>query len=276
MMKLGVLVNLVKDVDEEFRKLVEFGVPTCQLCCWDERLFTPEMAAKVNAARQKHKIEITAFWCGWGGPKVWDFYEGPLTLGLVPVTYRYDRMQTLCRGADFAAMIGVPDLVTHVGFIPENPNDPDYAGVISALKHVAGYCQRQGLHFLFESGQETPVVLLRAIGDIGLDNLGVNLDTANLILYGKGNPVDALDVIGGYVRGVHAKDGRYPTSGRRLGVETPIGSGKVDFPAFIARLQELGYEGALTIEREISGEQQIRDIIAAKSYLQGLIERGAK
>jgi L-ribulose-5-phosphate 3-epimerase len=73
------------------------------------------------------------------------------------------------------------------------------------------------------------------------------------------------------VRGVHAKDGLYPTSGTNLGEEVPLGQGKVDFPRFIARLKEVGYDGALTIEREISGEQQVIDILMAKKYLEGLI-----
>ncbi|KYH38344.1 MAG: hypothetical protein AYL31_011640 [Candidatus Bathyarchaeota archaeon B26-1] len=89
-------------------------------------------------------------------------------------------------------------------------------------------------------------------------------------MYGKANPVDALDIIGTYVRGVHAKDGEYPTNGRELGKEKPIGEGRVDFPALISKLKALGYRGALTIEREISGPQQIEDIKRAKAYLEAL------
>ena len=141
----------------------------------------------------------------------------------------------------------------------------------SALKVLAGHCKVNGQHFLFETGQETPTTLLRAIEDIGTGNLGINLDPANLILYGKANPVDALDVIGKYVMDIHAKDGLYPTNGRQLGVETPLGEGKVNFPALVARLKELGYDGTFTIEREISGEQQKKDIISAKAILESLI-----
>jgi sugar phosphate isomerase/epimerase len=274
-MKIGVLVPLTPEIEAEFQKVVDLGLPTCQLCSWQPHLFTPEMAQKVIAARHATGIEITAFWCGWEGPKVWNFIEGPQTLGLVPPAYRAGRLQTLIRGADFAHQIGVSDLVTHVGFIPENPNDPEYPGLIAALQSLANHCRSLGLHFLFETGQETPVTLLRAIEDIGLDNLGVNLDTANLILYGKANPVDALDVFGTYVRGVHAKDGLYPTNGRALGAEKALGQGKVDFARVIARLKQLGYEGALTIEREISGPEQIRDIQAAKTLLEGWLTQEA-
>ncbi len=83
--------------------------------------------------------------------------------------------------------------------------------------------------------------------------------------------VDALDLIGKYVRDVHGKDGLYPTNGRELGKETPLGAGKVNFPRLVARLKELGYDGPITIEREISGEEQKRDIISAKAILEQLI-----
>ena len=92
-----------------------------------------------------------------------------------------------------------------------------------------------------------------------------------LILYGKGNPVDALDVFGSLVRGVHAKDGFYPTNGHELGEEVKVGTGKVNFPVFLRQLKAVGYDGSLTIEREISGEQQIKDILETKQYLTDLI-----
>jgi len=90
-------------------------------------------------------------------------------------------------------------------------------------------------------------------------------------LYGKANPVDAIELLGPYVQGIHAKDGLWPTDPKRLGEEVPIGKGKVDFPHIIARLKEIDYRGAVTIEREISGPQQMEDVRAAKTYLENLI-----
>ena len=162
-------------------------------------------------------------------------------------------------------------MVTHVGFIPENPNDPEFDAVVSAVRDVAQRCKDNGQRFLFETGQETPVTLLRTFEAVGLDNLGVNLDPANLILYGKANPVDALDVFGKYVMDVHAKDGVYPTDGKSLGKEVLVGTGKVNFPEFVKKLREVGYDATLTIEREISGEQQRKDIAVTKEYLEKLI-----
>jgi L-ribulose-5-phosphate 3-epimerase len=272
-MQIGILLPLTPTVEIEFEKASELGMRSCQVVSWQPDLFTPELAARTLQASQRNNIAISSFWCGWEGPKVWDFVSGPLTLGLVPPAYRFQRLQNLFKGADFAALLGVQNLITHVGYIPENASDPEYPGLIAALRYLAGYCQQKGLHFLFETGQETPVTLLRAIEDIGLDNLGVNLDPANLILYGKANPVDALDVIGRYVRDVHAKDGLYPTNGRHLGIETPLGRGKVDFTALLRGLKALGYTGPLTIEREITGDQQIRDIRAGKEMLEKILAK---
>jgi sugar phosphate isomerase/epimerase len=107
---------------------------------------------------------------------------------------------------------------------------------------------------------------------VGTGNLGINLDPANILMYGKGNPVDALDVFGKYVRCLHAKDGEYPVNGRDLGVEKPIGKGRVNFPALVSRLKDIGFGGAYIIEREIpEGPEQYKDIIEAKVLLEKLI-----
>lgn len=271
-MNVGVIIrNLDEKIGEKIAFARSLGMETCQLNCWDKNSFTDEMAEKILTACKEHGMKISSLWCGWSGPAMWNFYEGPKTLGLVPEEYRKMRVEELKLGSDFAKKLGVENLVTHVGYIPENPNDPTFTDVVLAVREVAERCKENGQYFLFETGQETPVTLLRTIEEIGLDNLGINLDPANLIMYGKANPIDALDVFGKYVRDVHAKDGRYPTCGKELGPETPIGEGKVNFPAFIKKLREIGYDGSLTIEREISGEQQIKDIKAAKKLLDELI-----
>ena len=127
--------------------------------------------------------------------------------------------------------------------------------------------------FWFETGQETPVTLLRVIERAGVDNLGINLDAGNLILYGKGNPLDALDVFGKYVKNLHAKDGLYPTNGRELGKEVAVGEGKSEYKKLIPRLYEIGFRGEVVIEREIEGEQQTRDIIKTIKLLRKLIAK---
>lgn len=271
-MKLGVIVSMRDDVRKKFRELSEMGFSTCQLGCWNPDLFTDENAEIINRAKEAYNIEISAFWCGWSGPAIWNSYDGPATLGLVPEAYRHKRFEELKKGADFAEKLNVKNVVTHVGFIPENPTAYEYTSLISLLKCLANYLKEKGQNFLFETGQETPVTLRRAIEDIGTGNLGINLDPANLILYGKANAVDALDVFGEFIMGVHGKDAVYPKDGKILGEEKRIGDGKVNFPALIKRLREVGYDGPITIEREISGEKQIEDILYAKHFLEKLIQ----
>ncbi len=270
-LKLGVMAPLEHGPEKELSLVREFGLPTCQSVCWTPDLFTSQMADRLVAAAEKNQIEITTLWVGGPGPNTWNFIKGPVTIGLVPPEFRAARLAVLKKGADFAAGIGVPSITTHVGFIPENMTNPLYPGVITALRDIAEYCGNLGLEFWFETGQETPIVLLRVIEELGYDNLGINIDPANLLLYGKANPVDALDVFGQYVKGVHVKDGEYPTNGKQLGVEKSLGEGRVNFPVFINKLKTLNYSGALTIEREISGPQQIADIKSAIKMLETLI-----
>lgn len=271
-MKLGVMVQLDSmQIDEKFKQVADYGFNYCQLCAWKQELLTDETAQLVIEACKKYDVKISTFWCGWSGPAAWNFYDGPATLGLVPVEYRYARMKELMEGADFAKKLGVKNVATHAGFLPENPNSEQYNAVVCAIRQVAEHCKQNEQNFLFETGQETPVTLRRTIEDVGTGNLGINLDPANLILYGKANPVDALEVFGEYVLDVHAKDGCYPTNGKELGEEKPIGQGKVNFPVFINKLKEVGYDGTLIIEREISGDQQIKDIIESKGLLEEII-----
>ncbi len=137
---------------------------------------------------------------------------------------------------------------------------------------VAEHCHTNGQYFLMETGQETPTTMSRVIRDANLPNLAVGLDTANLILYGKANPVDAVDILGTHVRSVHAKDGKWPTDPSKLGEEVLIGKGLVDFKTVFTKLHKLGYTGAITIERETSGPQQIADVKNEKMYLQKIID----
>ncbi len=267
MLDIGIITSLTGDLDERFKQLKELGLTSCQLNNYDPANFTDERAEAVLAASEKYGIKISAVWCGWPGPAVWNFTEGPATLGLVPTAYRFQRMQALIAGGEFALKIGVTDVITHVGFIPENPSTTEYAEVVSCIKYIANNYKAKGLWFLFETGQETPTTIMRVIEDVGTENLGVNLDPANLLMYGKANPCDAVEIFGSYIRNVHGKDGNYPTGGKSLGKEVRMGDGKVNYPEFLRRLKAVGYNGPITIEREIKGEKQIADIIYARDLL---------
>lgn len=274
-MKIGtcVILDEMNKMAHKFELLQNNGFNTCQLLGWNPSIWTKENADRLKTMLEEHGITVSAFWCGWSGPKTWDFYGGQVTLGLVPPEYRQMRIQELCSGADFACRLGITDIVTHMGFIPENPYDPNFNSFCVAVRTVAQHLEENGQYLLFETGQETPVTMLRCFEEVKMDNLRVNLDTANLILYGKANPVDALDVFGKYVRNIHAKDGCYPTNGHDLGQETRLGEGKVDFRALFSKLHALDYDSHVTIEREIEegSSEQLSDILQARRYLEDII-----
>ncbi len=267
--KIGVIYSLDECLNKGVDGLLELGLDSIQLKCWNFDLMTDENAKKVKEICDG-KIEITSMWCGWTGPVVWDMIDGPFTLGIVPPDYRMQRVNDLKRGADFAEKIGVKYMATHAGFIPEHPSYPEYRSIVVALKNIVIYCNNKDICFTFETGQETPITLMRLIMDIGYDT-GVNFDPANLILYGRGNPVDAIDIYGKYIKGVHIKDGDYSTDFNKIGAERVVGEGSVNFPVFLPKLLKSGYNGDLYIEREISGEQQMIDIKNTIVYIKNLM-----
>jgi L-ribulose-5-phosphate 3-epimerase len=270
--RLGVVASVDgrSGPDQTLRHVRELGVPTCQLHVGTA---SKELAGPIRDAARANNVEITAFMTLGEGRMVWNLRDGPKTIGIVPRDTREERVAALKRASDLAKACGVPAVHTHCGFIPENPNDPLYPEVVKVIRDLVQYCRNNGQLFLCETGQETPITLLRVIQDVGLDNIGVNLDVANLILYGNGEPVGALDVLGPHVKGLHAKDGLYPTDPYGLGKEVAIGKGKVRFPEVMTKLHGLNYTGPITIEREISGPKQESDIRDSRLYLQNLIDR---
>ncbi|MCL2361117.1 MAG: sugar phosphate isomerase/epimerase [Defluviitaleaceae bacterium] len=268
-MDIGVVINYSNSFEENLIWCQENSIHTCQLSISPKEL-TAETTQIVKALIQKYNMEITAMVGNWSGPNEWNFTAGPLTLGIVPPPFRANRMEELKSCARFAKDMRVTDVCTHMGFIPENPCDALYSDFIASLRHLAQYFGALGIRLNMETGQETPTTLLRVISDIGKSNLGINFDPANFLMYGKANPIDAVYLLGPYINGVHAKDGEYPTDGIALGLEKPIGYGRVNMKLFIKALKDVDYKGAITIEREISGEQQRKDILAGKELLLGL------
>ncbi len=270
--RLGAVVSVRagQTAEEAVKGIADLGLPTCQIGF--EKL-SASVAVPLKTALAKYSVEATALIELGPGRMVWNFYEGPQTIGIIPPATRDARINALKLAADVARDCGIPAVLTHCGFIPENPNNPLYPQAVRAVSEVARYCKGQGRMFFCETGQETPITLVRMIEDVGLDNVFVNLDLANLILYGKGNPVDAMDVLGDRVRGIHAKDGLFPTDPKNLGKEVPIGEGRVNFPVVLERLKQVNYQGAMTIEREIQGDRQKKDIAQSKAFLETLIAR---
>ena len=267
MNKIGIIKNLASFFsdgrDELIALMEEIGIETLQVLINEEsaHLLTKEYAEELLSLIDG-RIRVTSLWAGWHtGVTKWNFVDGPSTLGIVPEHTRDVRMAELKRDIDFAGYLGVTDVATHVGFIPEQPCYAEYPGVVEAIRELANYAGQYGMSFNFETGQETPTTLMRTIHDTGCENLGVNLDPANLIVYGRANPCDAIDIYGSKIRGVHVKDGNYPSGDYyRLGRQTPVGEGSVNFPVFLPKLIASGYKGDLYIEHEISGRDAAEDI----------------
>ena len=271
-MAVGLLISPFGAPEERLKRVHDLGFSNCFLSM-DGYIdhFTPELGPLFRDLLQKYELGATTVEVVGPKPLVWDFLRGPSTIGLVPPATRAARIDALRQASDFAKLVGIGQVQTHCGFIPEDPADPNYPGAVEAIHTVAKHCQGNGQHFLMETGQETPTTMSRMLRDVAMPNLAVGLDTANLILYGKANPVDAVDILGPHVRSVHAKDGRWPTDPSKLGEEVMIGKGLVDFKKVFTKLHSIGYTGAITIERETSGPQQIEDVRNEKTYLENIL-----
>ena len=271
-MAVGLLISPSGAPEATIKRVHDMGFSNCFLSLdgYINR-FTPDAAKQIGDLLAKYSLVATTVEVVGPEPLEWNFLKGPSTIGLVPPGTRAARIDALKQVSDFAKLLGVTQVQTHCGFIPEDPADPLYPQTVEAIRTVTQHCHGNGQYFLMETGQETPTTMSRTIRDVNMPNLGVGLDTANLILYGKANPVDAVDIIGTHVRSVHAKDGKWPTDPSKLGEEVLIGHGLVDFKAVFTKLHKLGYTGTITIERETSGPQQIEDVKNEKTYLERIL-----
>jgi len=271
-MELGLLIVPFSAPEEKIKLLRDLGLTNCFLSL-DGYIngFTPQVVSLYRDLLAKYNITVTTVEVVGPGPLVWDFEHGPSTIGVVPPKTRAARIDALRQVSDFAKQLGIGQVQTHCGFIPEDPADALYPQAVEAIRTVAQHCQGNGQYFLMETGQETPTTMSRMIRDVAMPNLAVGLDTANLILYGKANPIDAVDILGPHIRSIHAKDGRWPTDPSKLGEEVLIGKGLVNFREVFTKLHRVGYTGAVTIERETSGPQQIEDVRQEKMYLERIL-----
>jgi sugar phosphate isomerase/epimerase len=188
----------------------------------------------------------------------------------VPKALREERVRMTREISDHARDLGLDTISAHIGFVPDDHLDPEYRALVTVMQQICDYCAGNRQRFALETGQESAPALLHFIQDVGRDNLGVNFDPANMLLYGSGEPIEALGLLGRCVIGAHAKDGTWPKRPGELGEEKPLGEGQVGVDRYVAKLKEIGYTGAITIEREISGPQQIEDIRRAIRLLESL------
>jgi sugar phosphate isomerase/epimerase len=272
-MAIGLLIAPFGNPEARFKVLQDLGLNNCFLSL-DGYIgggFTPQVVAQYRELTNKYGITVTTVEVVGPQPLVWNFTKGPSTIGIVPREYRQKRIDALREASDFAHELGITQVQTHCGFMPEDPADPLWPETVEAIRTVCEHCKQNGQYFLMETGQETPTTMSRVIYEAKMPNLGVGLDTANLILYGKANPVDAVDILGPHIRAIHAKDGKWPTNPMELGEEVVIGKGLVNFHEVFRKLHAIGYTGAVTIERETSGPQQIEDVRQEKIYLQRVL-----
>ena len=274
-MKVGILLNKLTygHVYEAIGHYAKMGFDNGQLCVWDMQMHDEKTIDEVKRACKDFSFTITAVWCGWTGPVIWSYPECYVTLGLVPSAWRAQRVQELLNGAAFARAIGVKDIVTHIGYLPDNPYHPDNLGVVMALKQILAELKKYDQYFLFETGEELPLSLVHLMNSVGMDNWGINFDPANLILNGRGAcPATALEFLAPHIRGFHAKDAKTPVPPECKKVQMKAGCGDSDFPRLVQILKKIGYQGSLTIEHERpSAENRDQEIMETKVYLENLI-----
>jgi sugar phosphate isomerase/epimerase len=192
--------------------------------------------------------------CSYAGEDYSHIETVHATVGFTTESLRADRVARTRQVSDFAKALGIPGVSCHIGFIPDDPSEPLYADLAELTRSLCDHCGGNGQNFVLETGQESAEVLLGFLANVGRDNLKVNFDPANMIMYKSGDPVAALRILAPHVVSVHCKDANFPADAAKaegfLGAECALGDGEVDFPAFLKTLQEIGYQGALCIERE--------------------------
>jgi sugar phosphate isomerase/epimerase len=261
----GVMLWAERDTLEEIHAL---GVRCGQMGIPGNMKLT-EAAAKA----WKSDLELVTMFAAYEGEDYADIPSVQRTVGFVPHKTREGREQRTYAVSDFAAKLGIRSIACHIGFVPEDPTDPDYEDLRALVRRVCDHAAGHGQTFALETGQEPAAVLLRFIAAVDRPNLGINFDPANMILYGTGDPIEALRMLGPLVTSVHCKDGDWPppeTPGA-LGRERPLGEGSVGMERYVRTLAEIGFRGPLNVERETENQQERwRDIGRGIALLRSL------
>jgi sugar phosphate isomerase/epimerase len=269
---LGVITKAHNGIRPALEAVRGLQIPTVQLS-YPVKLHNPEGVQEVLSAVQESGVEITTVFGWFHGESYVDIPTIRATVGLVPQETRAERVEFIHQISDFAQQIGVSAIAAHIGFIPEDAQSPGYSPLVQTLQGICDALATRGQTFVLETGQETAATLKRFLDDVKRENLFVNFDPANMILYGNDDPFKALEVLSPWIRSVHCKDGCWPTGPNQLGKEVPLGEGDVRIREWIPALLQTGYAGPLTIEREISGPEQTRDIAAARDLLNDLVAK---
>ena len=271
-LEVGVMFWADRAPREKIGWVKSLGVSCGQLGLSGEADISAAAGRAWREALEAEGFTLVTVFTAYTGESYADIPTVQRTVGFIPPRTRAEREARTLAASDFAVVLGAPSLATHVGFVPHDRNDPDYLAVRDMVRRVCDKCAANGQTFALETGQEPAATLLQFLGDVGRPNLKINFDPANMILYGTGDPIEALEVVKAHVVSVHCKDGDWPPQdvAGALGTEQPLGKGSVGMPRFVAKLKEIGYAGPLTIEREVHGEQQRIDILAAVELLRSL------
>ncbi len=231
-------------------------------------------AAVWKAALAEEDFTLVTVFAAFTGEDYADIPTVERTVGFIPEATRAEREARTLALSDFAAELGVKSIACHIGFVPHDKSNPTYVAVRDLVRRICDHAARHGQSFTLETGQEPALVLLDFFRDVERANLGINFDPANMILYGTGDPIEALGVLGAHVISVHAKDGDWPPKDQpgALGTERKLGEGSVGMERFIAKLREIGYRNPVNVEREGTSPEQWRaDVSAAVQLLGRLI-----
>ncbi len=254
---IGVFASLDAGLGVKLEVARELGVPTIQLHAPRKESRTQEKADAFQKRLKEAGITLTAVFGGFMGESYADIPTVERSVGLVPPGTRAARLAEMKEIANFAKLLGVKVVALHLGFVPHDPQDPLYQQSIDVTRDLCDHCRGNGQSLHLETGQETADSLLKFIQDVQRDNLFINFDPANMILYGTGEPIAALKKVGKYVKSIHCKDGKWAANpGKEWGVEMPLGQGDVGMENYLRALKEIGYDGPLTIEREIPQEPE--------------------
>lgn len=250
---VGVFVSVDAGLGVKLDVAHELGIKSVQVHTPHRQSRTKEQAEKFLAQLREYGITVSCVFLGFEGESYASIAISAETVGFVPENTRAARLAESREISDFVKLLGVEAIGSHIGFVPHDRDCEGYKAMVKAIAELCDYLKGNGQRLHLETGQEKADTLLQFITDVNRDNLFINFDPANLILYGMGDPIGSLKQVGHLVRSVHCKDGTTTTGtvGVDWGCEVPFGQGEVNATLFLQTLKEIGYEGPLTIEREI-------------------------
>ena len=249
-------------------KLLTTGVRRLQLAL-DPLREAPEVWAQAPSLFRQNGISMVSGMFGCVGEDYTTLETIRLTGGIAPDSTWDHNWKNIQATVALAKQLGLKLITFHAGFLPHDESDPSFATLAARLAHVADAFLAENIVLGLETGQETAPVLLQLLQRLNRPNLGVNFDPANMILYDKGNPIEAMRVLGPWIRQVHLKDARHTQVPRTWGEEVAVGAGEVDWRAFFNTLDQLNFTGDLIIERE-AGAQRVPDIRQARELVEKL------